>query len=118
MTKEESHLIAGIAMWFLIVILCLWLAGCSRQTPVSDINDSIQHDVSEMIDYAQNNMTIDNDNQLLINGARNCAARANDMAKTCEATIKAYKTEVASWKLVATLLMVIAVFLGVICIKK
>ena len=110
-----SYTIIG---WVFALVLVLLLAGCSRQTPVSEINDGIQHDVTELIDYAQNNMTIDSDKQLLINGARNCAMRAADLTKTCEETVRAYRAETVGWKMAATLMTIIAALLGFLWIKK
>ena len=63
-------------------------------------------------------MVMDSDKQMLLNGARHCAARANDMAKTCEETVKAYKAEAAGWKLATTLIGIIAALLGFLWIKK
>ena len=116
--KQATHFIAGIAAWFLIVMLCLWLAGCSRTTPASEINNEIQHEVTELVDYAHNNMTMDSDKQLLLNGARHCASRANDLTRTCEQTISSYRKETAGWKLATTLMTIVAGLIGVLWIKK
>ena len=117
--EKDTHLMLGIAIWFIIVIMALaLLSGCSRQTPVSEINNEIQHEVTELVDYANNNMVMDSDKQLLLNGARHCAARANDLVKTCDQTIYAYRKETAGWKLATTLITIIAALLGVAWIKK
>lgn len=114
-----THLTIGIAAWFIIVILVLaLLSGCSRKTPVSEINNGIQNEVTELVDYAHNNMIMDADKQLLLNGARHCAARANDMSKACDQTIYAYRKETAAWKLSTTLVTIIAALLGIAWIRK
>jgi outer membrane murein-binding lipoprotein Lpp len=110
-----SYTIIG---WVFALVLTLLLAGCSRQTPVAEINSEIQTEVTELIDYAQNNMAIDSDKQLLINGARHCAMRAADLTKTCQETVRAYRAETVGWKMAATLMTIIAALLGFLWIKK
>ena len=110
-----SYTILGRVIALVLVAL---LAGCSRSTPVSDINNEIHTEVSELVDYAHNNMEMDADKQLLLNGARHCAARANDMARTCDQTIIAYRKETAGWKSLTTLMSIIAALLGFLWIKK
>lgn len=100
------------------LVFVLLLAGCSNHDPVSSINDGIQQEITELADYAQNNMEMDADKQLLLNGARHCAVRANDMAKTCKVVVSAYKKETAGWKLATVLVSIIAGLLGMLWIKK
>ena len=114
----NKNYIAIIAAWFLMVMIAMSLTGCAKQTPVSDINNELQQEVSELVDYANNNMEMDSDKQMLLNGARHCAARANDMERTCAETIKAYKAESAGWKLATTLVSIIAGLLGFLWIRK
>ncbi len=91
MDKEYRTMCASIIFWLAILSVFMLLGGCARHTtsPVTDINNGIQDDVAQLIDYANNNMTIDTDKQMLINGARDCAARANAMSKQCEVSISA-----------------------------
>lgn len=107
-------IITWVGVIFLIALLC----GCSRHTPVSEINHGIQTEVTELVDYAKNNMVLDADKQLLLKSAQHCAARANDMANTCEQTVSAYRKETAAWKLATTLMTIIAGLLGILWIKK
>jgi outer membrane murein-binding lipoprotein Lpp len=113
--KNAWTAVMWIAVVFLIVML---LCGCSRKTPVSEINDGIQQEVVQLVDYANNNMDMDADKQLLLKGAQHCAARANDLTHTCEETIRAYKTEASGWKLATTLMSIIAALLGLAWIRK
>lgn len=115
---EEKTLTWTVVTWVAVVFLVMLLCGCTRQSPVSDINDEIQQEVVQLVDYANNNMEMDSDKQLLLNGAKHCAARANDMERTCTETIKSYKTEAAGWKLATTLMSIIAGLLGFLWIKK
>lgn len=115
---EEKTLSLTIITWIALCFLVMLLCGCSHSTPISDINDGIQNDVSELVDYANNNMVMDADKQLLLNGARQCAARANDMQKLCEEMVNSYKKETAGWKLATTLMSIIAGLLGFLWIKK
>ena len=64
--------------------------GCAKTPdPVSGINDSIQQDTQQLIDYANNNMNLDADKQLLLQGVKDCAARADAMNTAHEASIQA-----------------------------
>lgn len=114
----ERVLCWTIIGWLVGVFLIMALAGCSRSTPTSEINQQIQDEVAQLVDYANNNMEMDADKQLLINGARHCAMRAGDLEKVCAQTVSAYRTETAAWKLATTLISIIAVFLGIAWIKK
>ena len=87
---------------FLGLLLCgLLLAGCARDTkPLTEINDGIQQMANEIVDYAQNNMVIDSDKQYLLQGVKDCAARADAMTKAyaesidkCAAEKSKLKTE-------------------------
>ena len=72
-----------------LLILTFLLNSCARKAdPVTVINDGIQNSVNELVDYAQNNMVMDSDKQLLLRGAKDCAARADAMTKTYTATIE------------------------------
>ena len=62
---EERILSYTIITWIAVIFLVMLLAGCSRQSPVSDINHDIQEDVAQLVDYANNNMEMDADKQLL-----------------------------------------------------
>ena len=110
-----SYSIIGFIIGMALVML---LGGCSRHTPVSDINNEIQQEVADLVDYANNNMDMDPDKQLLLTGARHCASRANDLTRTCEQTVSAYSKEAAGWKLATTLMTIIAGLLGFLWIKK
>lgn len=116
--NEEQTLSWTILTWVAVIFLVMMLCACTHKTPVSDINDEIQQEVVQLVDYANNNMEMDSDKQLLLNGARHCAARANDMERTCSETIKAYKAESAGWKLATTLVSIIAGLLGFLWIRK
>lgn len=116
--KKQNDFIASIAAWFIIIMLCFALCGCAKQQPVSDINDDIQQGVIELVDYANNNMDMDSDKKLLLEGAKTCAAKANAMEKTCTESIRAYKIEASGWKLATVLVSIIAALLGVAWIKK
>lgn len=66
----------------------LLLGACARHAePITEINDNLQQSATELIDYAQNNMEIDIDKQFLINGIKDCAARANAMTQTYAVSI-------------------------------
>lgn len=85
-----------LSVLFLILLLC----GCAReQNPITAINNGIQQSANELVDYAQNNMVIDTDKQILIQGVKDCAARADAMTKTYEVSIEKCATEKSKLKL-------------------
>ena len=115
---DEKVLSWTILSWVALIFLIMLLCGCSPKTPVSDINNDIQQGVNELVDYANNNMVIDSDKKLLIEGAKTCAAKANAMEKTCNESLRAYKAEASGWKLATTLMSIIAGLLGFLWFKK
>ena len=73
----------------ILMILTVLLNGCAKEpNPVTEINNGIQQSVSDLVSYAQNNMIIDTDKQMLIQGAQDCAARADAMTKTYESSLE------------------------------
>lgn len=84
----------------ILLILTVLLNGCARRPdPVTEINNGIQTSVNELVDYAHNNMTMDTDKQLLLQGVKDCAARADAMTKTYSATIEKCSAEKSKLKL-------------------
>lgn len=82
-----SYSIIGFIAGMVLVML---LAGCTKTAdPVSSINDQLQQDVSQLLDYADNNMGDDPDVMLLKTGLKDCAARADAAAKQHETSIAA-----------------------------
>ena len=78
----------------LLLIVVLILAGCAKEPdPVTTINDQLQQDVAQLIDYANNNMGTDPDTELLKTGLKDCAARADAATKQHETSIKACQAE-------------------------
>lgn len=83
-----------------ILVLTLLLSGCAREpNPITAINNGIQQSANELVDYAQNNMVIDTDKQMLIQGVKDCAARADAMTKTYEVSMEKCATEKSKLKL-------------------
>lgn len=83
----------------ILLILTVLLSGCTnKQDPVDNINDGIQQNANELIDYANNNMVIDADKQLLIQGVKDCAARADAMAQACSARVETCKIQTEKTK--------------------
>lgn len=93
-----------------LLILCVALSACAKTTnPVTNINDALQQDVAEIINYAQSNMEIDTDKQLLINGLKDCAARAGAMEQTCATVLEKCQIEQNKLKLERNGLFVIII---------
>ena len=77
-----------------LLIVAITLAGCAKEPdPVSTINDQLQQDVAQLIDYANNNMADDPDTRLLKSGLKDCAARADAATKQHETSIKQCQAE-------------------------
>lgn len=118
MEREQKIVSWGILVWMVLLFGILWLAGCAKHTdPVASINDNIQLSVAELVDYANNNMTMDADKQMLLNGAKDCAFKANALAhqheaqiKTCEAKTEKAVAERNTLALVLFLLVCIKLF--------
>lgn len=86
--------------FYKIVILTILLSGCAKQpNPVTEINNGIQHNVSELVDYANHNMQIDADKKLLLQGMQDCAARADAMTHTYEVSMEKCVAEKSKLKL-------------------
>lgn len=83
-----------------IILLPLFVCACAKQpNPITEINNGIQHNVSELVDYANNNMQIDADKKLLLQGMQDCAARADAMTHTYEVSMEKCATEKSKLKL-------------------
>lgn len=81
---------------FLLTTLC----SCAHEpSPISEIDNGIQQSVAELEDYAVNNMDMDTDKQLLLQGAKDCAARASALAKVCVVSAEKCDTEKSKLKL-------------------
>lgn len=87
---KKSQIITKIMAFCAI----FFIAGCTKQPdPVSTINQGIQQDVAQLIDYANNNMGSDPDTELLKAGLKDCAARAGAMDEQHKAQIATCKAE-------------------------
>ena len=86
-------------VFYKIVILTFLLSGCAKESnPITDINNDIQQGVTELVDYANNNMEMDADKQLLLQGAKDCAAKADALTKTSQAVVSKCEAEVSKAK--------------------
>lgn len=89
-----------VTMFLGLLFVGLLLTGCAREpNPINEINGGIQQSVNELVDYATNNMVMDTDKQFLLQGAKDCAARADAMSKTCAAKIDTCTAEKSKLKL-------------------
>lgn len=106
--QSRAHKISKLVLIGTILLTIFFLVGCAPKTnPITEINEGIQQSVNELVDYAQNNMDIDTDKQFLIEGAKDCAARANAMTKTYEASLDTCYANQSKLKLERNGLMVI-----------
>ena len=102
----------------ILLILTFLLNGCARHSnPITEINDGIQQSVSELTEYANNNMVMDSDKKLLLQGAQDCAARADAMTKTYESSIEACQVNQSKLKLERNGLALIIVLLIIFILR-
>ena len=102
-----------------VLCLCFLLGGCwNHANPITEINDGIQHSVSELVDYANHNMKIDADKQLLLQGAKDCAARADAMTKTYTTSLDKCEVEKSKLKLERNGLLGIVILLVLWMLKS
>ena len=103
----------------ILPIIALILAGCAKQTdPVSDINDQLQQDVAQLIDYANNNMADDADIRLLKTGLKDCAARADAATKQHATSIKLCQAETSKARTERNILALVLIGLVLLKLKK
>lgn len=98
--ESKAH---KISKWLLIgtlLVTALFLMGCAKEVnPITEINNGIQQSVNDLVDYAYNNMEMDTDKQFLIQGAKDCAARADAMTSTYNVSMEKCATEKSKLKL-------------------
>ena len=106
--ESKAHKISKILFVVSIILTLLFLVGCTRTTnPITEINNGIQQSVNELVDYAENNMVIDTDKKMLIQGAKDCAARADAMTKTYESSMDTCYANQSKLKLERNVLLLI-----------
>ena len=111
---KKSQIITKIAAFCAL----FFITGCAKQPdPVTTINDQLQQDVAQLIDYANNNMGNDPDTELLKTGLKDCAARATAMDEqhkaqiaTCQAETSKARAERNTLALVLILLVATKLF--------
>lgn len=118
--ESRNHKISKWVFWATIWIVLLFImTGCTKQTnPITEINDGIQQSVSELVDYANNNMDMDSDKQFLLQGAKDCAARANAMTQAYKSSIEACHANQSKLKLERNGLGVIIVLLVLFMLRS
>lgn len=118
MEREQQVVSWYILVWIGLLFGILLLCGCAKHTdPVTTINDDIQQGVAELVDYANNNMEMDADKQLLLSGSKECARKANALTEqhkteisACEAKIDMAKAERNTLAIILALAVFIKLF--------
>ena len=101
------------------IIMAIALTACAKDpSPITEINDDIQQGVGELVDYANNNMVIDADKKLLLEGAKSCAAKADALTKACEAQISTCEAETDKAKAERNTLALVLALLAANAIRK
>ena len=102
-----------------LLVLTLLITGCAKKPdPITTINDGIQQDVAQLVDYAKNNMVMDTDKEFLLKGATDCAARADALTQTCTARIETCEAETGKAKAERNMLALILILLAANAIRK
>lgn len=103
-------------MKYAVIAILMLLTGCAKQPdPVTAINDQLQQDVAQLIDYANNNMGDDPDTMLLKTGLKDCAARADAATKQHETSIKQCQAETSKARAERNTLAL--VLIGIVLLK-
>lgn len=89
------------------LLILLLLTGCAKSTPTENVIDNHVQLVDETLDYAQNNMDIDNDKQFLINALKTCKAGLLDTESSYKAEISTCKAETDKWRIVSLALFLL-----------
>lgn len=102
-----------------VFALLILLTGCAKQPdPVTAINDQLQQDVSELLDYANNNMGDDPDTVLLKTGLKDCAARADAATKQHETSMQACEARTEKAKAERNTLALVLIGIVLLKLKK
>lgn len=106
-------------MKYAVIAVLMLLTGCAKQPdPVTAINDQLQQDVAQLIDYANNNMGDDPDTMLLKTGLKDCAARADAATKQHETSIKQCQAETEKARAERNTLALVLIGIVLIKLKK
>lgn len=106
-------------MKYAAIAILMLLTGCAKQPdPVTAINDQLQQDVAQLIDYANNNMGDDPDTMLLKTGLKDCAARADAATKQHETSIKQCQAETSKAKAERNTLALVLIGIVLLKLKK
>lgn len=106
-------------MKYAAIAILMLLTGCAKQPdPVTAINDQLQQDVAQLIDYANNNMGDDPDTMLLKTGLKDCAARADAATKQHETSIKQCQAETEKAKAERNTLALVLIGIVLLKLKK
>lgn len=93
--------------FYKIMILTFLLSGCAKSTPTETVIDNHVQLVDDTIDYAQNNMDIDSDKQLLINALKTCKTGLLDTESSYKAEISTCKAEKEKWQIISLALFLL-----------
>lgn len=106
-------------MKYAAIAILMLLTGCAKQPdPVTAINDQLQQDVAQLIDYANNNMGDDPDTMLLKTGLKDCAARADAATKQHETSIKQCQAETEKARAERNTLALVLIGIVLLKLKK
>jgi hypothetical protein len=106
-------------MKYAAIAILILLTGCAKQPdPVTAINDQLQQDVSELLDYANNNMGDDPDTMLLKTGLKDCAARADAATKQHETSMQACEARTEKARAERNTLALVLIGIVLIKLKK
>lgn len=113
MDKEYKTMCVTLMFWAVILFVLMLLGGCARHatSPATTINDGLQQDVAQLIDYANNNMADDPDIKLLKTGLKDCAARADAIVQTCNLDAEKCDAEKGKLRTERNALAVVLIFL-------
>lgn len=95
--------------FYKIMILTFLLSGCAKSTPTETVIDNHVQLVNEVVDYANNNMELDADTQMLINALKTCKTGLLDAKSAYDGEISTCKAKKEKWQIVSLALFLLIV---------
>ena len=95
------------------IFIVLLLAGCaSKSTPITDVVSPAIKNVDEMLDYAENNISVNDDTKFLMAGLESCRASLVSCETVGNQSIELKEQQVKNLELMIIVAAVIAFIIG------
>ena len=102
----------------ILLILTVLLNGCAKKDPVETIIDTHQEHISDVLDYAHNNMEQTKDVVFLENELQSCNIAMTDIKQAYYSRIAACNAKTDYWKLATFGLFIALIGVVFVLIKR